>query len=99
MARNVSQRASSRHTEAPLANSPEHGTAFPAFLKGKKILLVTEFFGPVNRVSWTTLSLIEYLRDNRVHLAVAAPTYQDNTLRWHIHFAMIGFAHGPSSLI
>jgi glycosyltransferase involved in cell wall biosynthesis len=46
---------------------------FPAALKGKRILLATESLGPVNGVSRTTLSLIQYLRRNGVQVAVVAP--------------------------
>jgi hypothetical protein len=46
---------------------------FPAILKGKRILLATESFGPVNGVSRTTLNLVEYLRGNGVNVAVVAP--------------------------
>jgi len=46
---------------------------FPEILLGKRILLATESFGPVNGVSRTTLKLIEYLRGNGVNVAVCAP--------------------------
>jgi len=46
---------------------------FPAVLRGKRILLATESLGPVNGVSRTTLSLIQYLRRNEVQVAVVAP--------------------------
>lgn len=46
---------------------------FPAALKGKRVLLATESLGPVNGVSRTTLSLIQYLRRNGVQVAVVAP--------------------------
>ncbi|OJJ45828.1 hypothetical protein ASPZODRAFT_133689 [Penicilliopsis zonata CBS 506.65] len=49
---------------------------FPPQLKGKRVLLATESFGPVNGVSRTTLSLVEYLRENGVELAVVAPKYE-----------------------
>ncbi|ESZ92860.1 glycosyltransferase family 4 protein [Sclerotinia borealis F-4128] len=48
---------------------------FPEALKGKRILLATESFGPVNGVSRTTLNLVEYLRGNGVFVAVVAPHY------------------------
>ncbi|KAI3398907.1 hypothetical protein diail_8230 [Diaporthe ilicicola] len=46
---------------------------FPAALKGKKILLCTESFGPVNGVSRTTLMLVNHLRANGCDLAVVSP--------------------------
>ncbi|KAL2424202.1 hypothetical protein ABEF95_004487 [Exophiala dermatitidis] len=46
---------------------------FPELLRGKRVLLFTESHGPVNGVSRTTLSLINYLRDQGVHLAVVSP--------------------------
>jgi len=46
---------------------------FPQQLRGKRILLATESFGPVNGVSRTTLNLVEYLRGNGVNVAVVAP--------------------------
>jgi glycosyltransferase involved in cell wall biosynthesis len=46
---------------------------FPSVLRGKKILLCSESFGPVNGVSRTTLMLVDYLRSNGVHVAVVAP--------------------------
>ncbi|KAE8379569.1 hypothetical protein BDV26DRAFT_303583 [Aspergillus bertholletiae] len=49
---------------------------FPTILQGKRVLLTTESLGPVNGVSRTTLSLVEYLRRNGVDLAVVAPHYQ-----------------------
>lgn len=46
---------------------------FPDVLRGKRILLATESFGPVNGVSRTTLNLVNYLRGNGVNVAVVAP--------------------------
>jgi glycosyltransferase involved in cell wall biosynthesis len=46
---------------------------FPSSLKGKRILLATESFGPVNGVSRTTLNLVTYLRENGAQVAVVAP--------------------------
>lgn len=46
---------------------------FPPALIGKRLLLATESFGPVNGVSRTTLNLVEYLRQNGVNVAVVAP--------------------------
>jgi glycosyltransferase involved in cell wall biosynthesis len=48
---------------------------FPAKLRGKRVLLATESFGPVNGVSRTTQKLVQYLRDNGVQVAVIAPRY------------------------
>nr|POE78499.1 sulfoquinovosyl transferase sqd2 [Quercus suber] len=49
---------------------------FPAELVGKKVLLATESLGPVNGVSRTTQSLVDYLRANGVHVATCAPFYK-----------------------
>jgi glycosyltransferase involved in cell wall biosynthesis len=46
---------------------------FPEALRGKRLLLATESFGPVNGVSRTTLNLVQYLRENGVVVAVVAP--------------------------
>ena len=48
---------------------------FPARLRGKRVLLATESFGPVNGVSRTTQKLVQYLRENGVRVAVIAPKY------------------------
>ena len=48
---------------------------FPARLRGKRVLLATESFGPVNGVSRTTQKLVQYLRENGVLVAVIAPRY------------------------
>ena len=55
-----------------ISASPE----FPADLVGKKVLLATESLGPVNGVSRTTQSLVEYLRNHGVHVATCAPYYK-----------------------
>lgn len=49
---------------------------FPPILRGRRILLATESFGPVNGVSRTTRMLVEYLREHGVELAVVAPRYE-----------------------
>jgi glycosyltransferase involved in cell wall biosynthesis len=49
---------------------------FPTRLRGKRVLLATESFGPVNGVSRTTQNLVQYLRENGVHVAVVAPKYK-----------------------
>jgi glycosyltransferase involved in cell wall biosynthesis len=54
---------------------------FPAFLKGKRVLLATESLGPVNGVSRTTGMLIEYLRKNGVQLAIVAPHSRQSRLK------------------
>jgi len=54
---------------APKSSSLE----FPEILRGKKLLLATESFGPVNGVSKTTLNLVTYLRQQGVRVAVVAP--------------------------
>lgn len=46
--------------------------AFSEALKGKRILLATESFRPVNGVSRTTLNLVEYLCRNGVFVAIVA---------------------------
>lgn len=60
---------------APVASKgPQTGRdRFPEHLRGKRILLATESLGPVNGVSRTTRSLIEYLRANGANVAVVAP--------------------------
>jgi glycosyltransferase involved in cell wall biosynthesis len=55
------------------AGGPNDVSAFPEALKGKKILLCTESFGPVNGVSRTTLMLVNHLRANGCDLAVVSP--------------------------
>ena len=49
---------------------------FPNELVGKRVLLATESLGPVNGVSRTTQSLVDYLRANGVHVATCAPYYK-----------------------
>jgi len=51
-------------------------SAFPAILKGRRILLATESLGPVNGVSRTTGMLVDYLRENGVQVAVVAPRFE-----------------------
>ncbi|CAG8358748.1 unnamed protein product [Penicillium salamii] len=45
-------------------------------LQGKKILLATESWGPVNGVSRTTKSLVEYLLSNGADLTLVAPVFK-----------------------
>ncbi|KAM7218528.1 glycosyltransferase [Rhypophila decipiens] len=55
-------------------NEPEPDlSTFPSSLQGKRILLCTESFGPVNGVSRTTLMLVNHLRANGAIVAVVAP--------------------------
>ena len=70
-----------RQTPGAASDATEERRSFPSHLKGKKILLATESLGPVNGVSRTTLSLIEYLRENGVNVAVVAPRYTHKRLR------------------
>lgn len=48
-------------------------SVFPDALKGKRVLLCTESFGPVNGVSRTTLMLVNHLRAHGCNVAVVAP--------------------------
>ncbi|KAJ6160315.1 hypothetical protein N7470_003711 [Penicillium chermesinum] len=66
---------------APLLSSHPHAPKqdrdqFPSILAGKKILLATESWGPVNGVSRTTRSLVEYLRANGAELILVAPHFK-----------------------
>ncbi|KAH7417770.1 glycosyltransferase family 4 protein [Cadophora sp. MPI-SDFR-AT-0126] len=65
-----------------MATSSETQTSlpFPEVLRGKKVLLATESFGPVNGVSRTTLNLVTYLRSQGVNVAVVAPEISTSTL-------------------
>ncbi|EGU87935.1 hypothetical protein FOQG_07206 [Fusarium oxysporum f. sp. raphani 54005] len=59
---------------APQSRYPSHDLSkFPDTLKGKRILLCTESFGPVNGVSRTTLMLVNHLRAHGAQVAVVAP--------------------------
>ena len=53
-------------------------STFPEVLKGKRILLCTESFGPVNGVSRTTLMLVNHLRAHGAQVAVVAPHNHTN---------------------
>ncbi|OCT45742.1 glycosyl transferase [Cladophialophora carrionii] len=64
-----------------LTLTSEKRDGFPAFLKGKRVLLATESLGPVNGVSRTTLMLIEHLRKNGVQLAIVAPHSRQSRLK------------------
>jgi len=56
--------------------TPTNSCDFPTELVGKKVLLATESLGPVNGVSRTTQSLVDYLRSHGVHVATCAPQYK-----------------------
>lgn len=61
-------------TRAAVARQqPDDLSVFPASLQGKRILLCTESFGPVNGVSRTTLMLVNHLRSHGAQVAVVAP--------------------------
>ncbi|KAK4126792.1 glycosyltransferase family 4 protein [Parathielavia appendiculata] len=59
--------------------APTPYSIFPDALRGKRILLCTESFGPVNGVSRTTLMLVNHLRSNGVDVAVVAPHTRETT--------------------
>ncbi|KAI1332375.1 glycosyl transferase group 1 [Xylariaceae sp. FL0255] len=46
---------------------------FPGGLRGRRILLCTESFGPVNGVSRTTMMIVNHLRSHGALVAVVAP--------------------------
>ncbi|KAK0723411.1 glycosyltransferase family 4 protein [Lasiosphaeria miniovina] len=58
---------------AGVHGSEEDLSVFPESLRGKRILLCSESFGPVNGVSRTTLMLVNHLRANGAVVAVVAP--------------------------
>ncbi|KAK6433223.1 hypothetical protein LTR95_010595, partial [Oleoguttula sp. CCFEE 5521] len=59
-----------------MAASPMAASSnFPSELIGRKVLLASESLGPINGVSRTTQSLIDYLRKNGVNVATVAPQY------------------------
>ncbi|KAK5166325.1 uncharacterized protein LTR77_008586 [Saxophila tyrrhenica] len=62
--------------ERPPKTQTSPSSDFPASLVGKKVLLATESLGPVNGVSRTTQSLVDYLRNNGVLVATCAPYYK-----------------------
>src|SRR5271156_6045778 len=67
--------AVSKHSPTP-GPSAACEIGFPTKLKGRRVLLATESLGPVNGVSRTTQSLIQYLRENAVQVAVVAPKFK-----------------------
>ncbi|OAA67085.1 glycosyl transferase group 1 [Niveomyces insectorum RCEF 264] len=58
---------------AATADAVHDVSVFPDRLRGKRVLLCTESFGPVNGVSRTTLMLVNHLRAHGVNVAVVAP--------------------------
>jgi glycosyltransferase involved in cell wall biosynthesis len=66
----------SRHDSLVSVASNTTTPDFPLELIGKRVLLATESLGPVNGVSRTTQSLVDYLRDHGVHVATCAPHYK-----------------------
>lgn len=79
------------HTTA--RESASNTPVFPPELVGKKVLLATESLGPVNGVSRTTQSLVDYLRSNGVHVATVAPYYKGQPINasesWGEHTPII----------
>ena len=63
-------------TQHSLFSATGSDMAFPSILRAKRILLTTESFGPVNGVSRTTTSLVEYLRRHGVDIVVVAPQFE-----------------------
>ena len=64
----------------PEMDCPPHVlSVFPKELRGRKILLCTESFGPVNGVSRTTLMLVNHLRSHGALVAVVAPDNHTKT--------------------
>jgi glycosyltransferase involved in cell wall biosynthesis len=66
---------------APLLASFQGPDEFPSILVGKKILLATESWGPVNGVSRTTRSLVEYLREHGAELILVAPHFKGDATK------------------
>ncbi|KAM0271160.1 hypothetical protein ACHAQH_009161 [Verticillium albo-atrum] len=62
-----------KHAAPPPRYPPHDNALFPPSLVGKRILLCTESFGPVNGVSRTTLMLVSHLRAHGALVAVVAP--------------------------
>ncbi|KAJ5523671.1 hypothetical protein N7494_010321 [Penicillium frequentans] len=67
---------------APLLSSFQGASdEFPSVLEGKKVLLATESWGPVNGVSRTTRSLVEYLQAHGVDLILVAPDFKGDAAK------------------
>lgn len=62
-----------------LASAQGVSEEFPSILEGKRVLLATESWGPVNGVSRTTRSLVEYLRAHGVDLVLVAPQFKGDS--------------------
>src|SRR5262249_34868065 len=77
----ASTSASASVASQPPSALSDSKDGFPSILKGRRVLLVTESLGPVNGVSRTTLSLVEYLRQHGVHLAVVAPHSKETRMK------------------
>ncbi len=58
---------------------PHDLNVFPNGLRGRRVLLCTESFGPVNGVSRTTLMLVNHLRSHGALVAVVAPDNHTKT--------------------
>lgn len=69
-------------------------SVFPEALKGKRVLLCTESFGPVNGVSRTTLMLVNHLRANGCNVAVVAP---HNSTKVNTFVPKLSSSASPSS--
>ena len=80
-------------TQATCSGPASTASEFPAELVGKKVLLASESLGPVNGVSRTTQSLVDYLRNNGVHVATCAPYYKGQPINptesWREHQPII----------
>ncbi|KAF7720179.1 Phosphatidyl-myo-inositol alpha-mannosyltransferase [Penicillium ucsense] len=80
------------------ASQPSHDP-FPNVLRGKKVLLATESWGPVNGVSRTTRSLVEYLRSHGVDLIVVAPHFKGDSekpkLPWEYRLPGCALPYNP----
>ncbi|KAJ5490730.1 hypothetical protein N7539_002297 [Penicillium diatomitis] len=80
------------------AFQPSHDQ-FPNVLRGKKVLLATESWGPVNGVSRTTRSLVEYLRNHGVDLIVVAPHFKGDSekpnLPWEYRLPGCALPYNP----
>ena len=81
--------------EAAHPTSRHHDVSiFPKALEGRKILLCTESFGPVNGVSRTTLMLVNHLRANGCHVAVVSP---HNSTKINTFISRFSASRGRSS--
>ncbi|KAJ5901489.1 hypothetical protein N7495_002017 [Penicillium taxi] len=79
-------------------HSPGKEEEFPSSLQGKKVLLATESWGPVNGVSRTTRSLVEYLRAHGVELLLVAPTFKGDVSKpspWERRLPGVALPYNP----